>query len=129
MALYIGDIQKNYETGAYRAAKPEGPDKKLPDNYVFDEELSVRKNREMVAEHNKKVDELRNAHMRQQALLDKKLTDDVVDYIMDTYELSKYQAHLVERFVYREKHSFMHDYFAYIDTFAEFADELINKCE
>ena len=128
-ARYIGDIRHDYECGMYTAAKPEGPDQKLPDNYIFDEDLSVRKNREMVADHNQKVAELKALRQKNQALLDKQLADDVVAYITEYYDLTEYQARTVERWVYTEKHAFMCDYFSSIDTFAEFASDLVNKCE
>lgn len=127
--LCIEDIRKAFESGMYTAAKAEGPDQKLPDNYIFDEDLSVRKNREMVAAHNQKVAELKALRQKNQALLNKKLTDDVVAYIVEYYDLTDYQARLVESWVYTEKHSFMCDYFSSIDSVAELASNLVNKCE
>lgn len=126
MGLHISDIREFYDKGAYRAKDIEGPDKKLPENYVFDEELSVKRNREMVVEHNQKVAEIRELKRQQQNELDKKLAEDVVKYIVEYYNLTHAQAVVVERWVYREHHSFMCDYFSYIDTFAEFADDLVN---
>ena len=45
----ISEIRQDYDNGRYRSniVIP----KKVTENYVFDEDLSVRKNREMVAEH------------------------------------------------------------------------------
>lgn len=132
MALHIDDIRENYDTGRYSVGYnypgefPEEAMKKLPIDYVFDEDLSVKRNREMVIEHNDKVEHLRARKRSLQADLDRKLTEDVVKYIEENYDLTLAQARIVEMWVYREKHSFMCDYFSYIDTFAEFADDVIN---
>lgn len=132
MALHIDDIRENYDTGRYSVGYnypgefPEEAMKKLPTDYVFDEDLSVKRNREMVIEHNDKVEHLRARKRSLQADLDRKLTEDVVNYIEENYDLTLAQARIVEMWVYREKHSFMCDYFSYIDTFAEFADDVIN---
>ena len=93
-------------------------------NYIFDEELSVKRNREMVAEHNAKVDAERAAAYAQQAELNKKLAHDVRCYITENYNLSYTVAAKIEKFCYQEKHSYMCDYFSYIDTIAELVDDI-----
>ena len=98
---------------------------KVPENYVFDEELTVKRNREMVAEHNAKVKAERDAAYAKQAELDKKLTHDVCCYITENYDISYSVATKIERFCYQEKHSCMCDYFSYIDTIAELVDDII----
>lgn len=125
--LQINEIRAAYENGQYTYKDPAIQDKRrLPADYVFDENLSVKRNREMVIEHNDQVEHFKRVKQAKQAELDRKLTEDVVAYIVDAYGLTEAQARIVEMFVYREKHSFMCDYFSYIDTFAEFADDVIN---
>ena len=129
MGLHISDIRDFYDKGHYTYKTAEViPSKFMPD-HVFDENLSVKRNREMVVEHNQKVDELKQTKSAKQAELNKKLTEDVVEYIKEYYELTDRQARIVEGFTYREKHAFMSDYFSGIDTFAEFADILVNQVE
>jgi hypothetical protein len=129
MGLHINEIRELYDNGHYTYKSEEViPSKFMPD-HVFDENLSVKRNREMVVEHNKRVDELKLAKSTKQAELNKKLTEAVVEYIKEYYELTDRQARIVEGFTYREHHSFMCDYFSYIDTFAEFADILVNQVE
>lgn len=120
----ISEISKKWDAGGYthNADIP----RKVKDDYIFDEELSVKKNRELVKEHNRKVDELRAEAQKQQNLLYWQLTDDVINYITENYYLNEAQARKVERFAYQEHHSFMCDYFSYIDTYASFAMELLN---
>ena len=96
--------------------------------YIFDEDLSVKRNRELVQEHNDNVDRLWRYQTRIQGELNERLTYDVVVYMMENYSLTERRAKIVENFVYQHYHSSMNDYFGYIDTFAELAESLLN-CE
>lgn len=130
--MSIDEIKDDYNKGHYTVSSAYYPEfrageftKILPESYVFDEELSVKRNRELVAEHNQKVVDINNKKREKQKELNKKLTEDVVTYIKENYSLSDKQARLVEERVYDEYHSCMYDYFTKIDTFADFADDLI----
>lgn len=134
--MSIDEIKDDYNKGHYTVSSAYYPEfrageftKILPENYVFDEELSVKRNKELVAEHNQKVVDINNKKREKQRELDKKLTDDVVNYIIENYNLTDKQARIVEKRVYNDHHSCMYDYFTYIDTFAEFADDLVNQAE
>lgn len=127
MAMDIAEIKSKYDAGEY-TYKADIPRKVKPD-HVFDEELSVRRNRELAQEHNDSVDRLWRDKTRIQGELDKKLTYDVVVYIMEYYGLTEHQAKIVENFVYQHHHSSMCDYFGYIDTYADFAFTLMEPKE
>lgn len=124
MAFTIEEIRDMYIEGRYNC-KIEIPEK-VREGHVFDEELSVRRNREMVDEHNAKVVELKKEQAEKQKELYCELAKDIVEYIIENYNLNKAQAIAIERFVCREKHAFMYDYFSYIDTYAEFAEKLVS---
>jgi hypothetical protein len=125
--LDINEIRKLYEEGHYKYKLPEEVTlKTLPLDYIFDEDLTVKRNREMVIHHNSLAEDQKRKKQAGQADLDRQLTNDVVEYIKENYDLTETQARLVEMFVYREHHSYMCDYFSYIDTFAEFADDIAN---
>lgn len=126
MAMDISEIRGKYDAGDYycRRSVP----KKVSLDCVFDEELSVRRNRELAIEHNNNVDRMRQEKVEKQRELDQKLTDDVVEYIMAYYNLTNRQARILEKFVYQEYHSCMGDYFSYIDTLADFAYDIVT-CE
>lgn len=133
MGLHISDIYDFYKKGHYDAScLPEFKDKKftkLPDDHIFDEDLSVRRNREMVAEYNQEVDNLKTLRRSKQMELTAQLADDVVAYIKEYYNLTEAQAKCVQSWTYIEKHSSMCDYFASIDSFADFAERLVNMEE
>ena len=119
----ISEIREKYNSGYYKC-QIEIP-AKVKDNYIFDEDLSVRRNREMVAEHNEAVEIIKKEKQNKQAELYQQLTNDVVTYIVDSYDLSEEQAHIIERFVYAEKHSSMCDYFSYIDDIAYMVEDIV----
>ena len=119
----IIEIRDNYNNGHY-TCHMEIP-ARVKDNHVFDENLSVKRNREMVVEHNQNVERMKREKMDKQAELYRQLTNDVVAYIVDSYDMSEEQARIVERFVYTEKHSFMCDYFSWIDEVARMVEEVV----
>jgi hypothetical protein len=127
MSMDINEIRNKYNAGEY-TYKADIPKKVKPD-HVFDEELSVKRNRELVQEHNDNVDRLWRDKTRIQNKLNERLTYDVVVYIMTYYGLSEHQAKIVENFVYQHYHSSMYDYFGYIDTYADFAFMLMEPKE
>jgi hypothetical protein len=125
--MHIDEIRNSYNRGEY-TYKVDIPKKVKPD-HIFDEELSVRRNRELAQEHNDNVDQMQRDKNRKQRELDEQFTKDVVEYIMAFYNLTEKQARILEKFVYGEHHSYMGDYFNYIDTFADLADDLVNAKE
>lgn len=123
----IGTIRLWYDNGHYNY-NIDIPNK-VKENHVFDEELSVRRNREMAIEHNKKVDAMRKEKTEKQNELYRKLTNDVVQYIVESYDIGETQARIVERYVYAEKHSFMGDYFSAIDDIAQMVESVLDDAK
>ena len=122
MVKTLEDIRRDYNDGKYydHTVIPQ----KLPDSHIFDENMTIKENRERIQQHNQTVDDMKAEKMSRNAELSRQLTNDVVAYIMDTYELSAEQAAIVENYVYVEKHSFMGDYFSAIDSVAEMAESV-----
>ena len=121
--MNISDIRKKFNDGEY-TVKMDIPNK-VSENHVFDEELSVKKNREMVIDHNRKVDEMRKQKNDNQAELSRKFTYDIIQHILNNYDVSETQARIIEAFVYNERHSSMTDYFSYIDTLCAMIEEVL----
>lgn len=119
----IKEIHREYSDGKYRC-KFEIP-LRVPEGYVFDEDLSVKENRRMVLEHNENVSRLTKERQEKNRELCAKMRTEVVKYIVGTYKLSSDQALAVENFVYTDKHYAMCDYFAYIDEIAQLAENIV----
>ena len=119
----ISEIRNKWYNGFYysKIAVPV----KVRSDHVFDENLSVKRNREMAAEHNEKAEAIKKASLAEQAELYNQFTNDVVAYIVDSYDISEEQARIVEGFVYTHKHHAMCDYFSFIDEAAEMAERVV----
>lgn len=122
----IDKIRNKYNKGDYTCNM--SIPQTVGENHVFDENLSVKQNREMVREHNEKVIAMQKEKRTKSNELFLKMRNEVVKYICHTYGLSMEQASIVESYVYTEKHSFMCDYFSAIDEIAEMVEKVI-RCE
>lgn len=122
------DIQKiieKYNQGEYKHDYSYKSKVKL--DHVFDENLSVKQNREMAIKHNADIDIERANHRSAQIILEEKLDHDIICYITESYDLDYNTAKKVQQFCYKEKHHCMHDYFYYIDTIASFVEGLFDS--
>lgn len=124
----IEEIKAKYRNGEYTHKMEEYP-VYLNSSHIFDENLSVKRNREMIIEHNQMVDNMLREHKDKEHELCMKLRKDVVTYIVNTYNLSEVQARIVEGYVYNEQHAVMYDYFTYIDEIAYFVECVVNAKE
>ena len=119
----IVEIKKRHNNGEYMV-QMEIP-AKVPEHYVFDENLTVKQNREMVVKHNQQVEEKKKERSARQQELSRKFTSDVINYIITNYDISETQARILEAFVYKERESNMSDYFTYIDTVGVMVEEIL----
>ena len=121
--LTIQEIKDLFYAGAY-TSKIQIP-KKLQANHVFDEEWSVRKNKEAVAEYNAKVDEAKMQKNKESAALRKQMNNDIYKALQAEYGLTEKQSHIILEHVYATNDNiFIGD--ALHDA-AEFAQKLM-KC-
>lgn len=120
----IREIAEKYRNGDYNNPIKYG--NKVAENYIFDADLTVRRNREMVAEHNARVDAERKEAYAKQAELNKKLAHDVTCYITENYDVNYQVASKIERFCYERWHSSVYDYLSQIDTIADFVEDILS---
>lgn len=127
----ITAIRDDYSAGVYAPSKQQTEEyaalSYYPEGFVFDEDLSVKKNRELVQDHNNQVRDKKKEYRQFAEKLFRQLRDDVIEYIMSTYSFSKVRAQKIEEFVYASKHSYMYDYFLYIDEIADLCYDLIDS--
>ena len=119
----INEIQDAYWNGDYNY-KMQIPEL-VSYLHIFDENLSVKRNREMAMEHNQMVYAMQKEKQIKSNELHCKLASDVAEYIANTYDMNEDQARIVERYVYNREHSFMSDYFAAIDEVAEMVESVL----
>lgn len=125
MATYksIEEIRRAYNNKEYQY------DVRIPatlaSTYIFDENLTIKENRRKIEEHNANVEAMKKEKLLKNAELSRKLTQDVIDYLIGEYGFTEAQAQKVQNYVYIEKHAFMGDYFSAIDDIAGFVSEVL----
>lgn len=117
-------IRQEYSDGKYSVTTPNPSLKKVSEGHIFDEEKSVKWNREEVQRNNEAYyKQLHDVQTKANELF-KQMREEVVKYIMGIEGVSREVAEAIEAFVYTEKHSYMYDYFSAIDGIME----LVSKC-
>lgn len=116
-------IREKWESGEYHHNIVYGI--KLKSDHIFDENLSVKRNRELVEEYNANVDALRKEATSKQAELSRKLKHDVCCFITEYYNLDYEAAEKIEAFCSVEYHSNMYSYFDYIPAIADLVDSIV----
>lgn len=68
---------------------------KLTENYIFDENQSVKWNRDMVTETNKRIDEKRNLRFDVESVGNELIREALINYVVDYYNLSIKSAEII----------------------------------
>ena len=113
----IEEIRKDWNDGKYTYSA--SPKRKVAADHIFDEELSVRKNREMVEEYNRDVEAHNKEITQKKNELFRKFTEDVIAYLMGSYNFSREVATKIEGQAYSDKHSCISDYLYYVDELGD----------
>lgn len=119
----IQKIREKWKNGEYHHNIVYGV--KLSSDYIFDENLSVKRNRELVEEYNANVDALKKEASLKQLELSRKLRHDVCCFITENYTLDYAAAEKIECFCSVEYHSNMYSYFDYIPIIADLVDSIV----
>lgn len=122
----IEDVYVSYNNGDYNSKLGYPKAMRLPENHIFDENQSVKWNREKVQEHNDRIVKEKEAYNEDSNRLAAQLRADAVEALQNEYDLTKKQAELVEAYAYQEKHSYMGDYINSFYDLGPLARKLIN---
>lgn len=120
------EIKRDWESGKYIYHDPEPTLMKVGENHIFDEDLTVRQNREMAKKHNEAVLAQHKARMSAQADLDEKFKQDYIDCMKaESVLITTEIAEKIYEKAYADKHSCMSDFFYYIEELFELVDDCI----
>lgn len=122
----INEIQKDYANGCYTVPRPEMPEF-VSFGYVFDEDKSVRENKEMVRAHNEAAQKARNDYKLQLDQQEIRMRNDVKEYIAGAYGMSMASVDIVERYTWEEYHSSVYDYLTAIEDVAEMVSDVVKN--
>lgn len=114
----IENVWEDYRNDKYTYTSVVAPPK-LPENYVFDENRTVKENRQMVEENNELRKRIIHENIVGQNNLIKKLREEIVEILMNEYKFNKKQAEFIESRCYERNHAFFNDYFSNIEDDAQ----------
>ena len=124
--MSIEEIYNNISAGQYDASVPYPSVKRYPKDHIFDEEKSVRWNREKAAgETNKRQQKL--ADYRASVLTgEDAFRSDVLSFIESEYDLNKSQARAVFSLAYEQGHSAgFEEVLTHVQSFGSLASDII----
>lgn len=130
--MTIDELKTAYDAGEYNTKVPYPTKGHYSSDHIFDENLTVKENREMVQQKNLEYKAAVDAHRADQMRLNTKLHADAIaataEYL--EYDLGEDVAARVaievEKRAYNDHHSSMHDYFIYLYEYADFAVAIID---
>lgn len=128
MKYTIEEIRTLYCNGTFTYDKGK-IDKKLPDNHVFSEDLTIRENREMVQKHNQMVKQAVDDWNKNQQELTAKMRSYVREAMVRFSNLSVKQAEIVEQYCWSEYHHCIGDYLMKADIMADLIEEVLEVKE
>lgn len=121
----IQEIKKEYFSGTrYKQLMP--TKMKYAEDYVVDENLTVKENRERVHKLNEayrnEAEQVRKENIDKLTLF----AEDMVEYIVNEYHFTEAQARAIEQEVYSEYNDCMYDYFGGVDKVCSFVREILD---
>ncbi|MDX5808386.1 hypothetical protein [Bacillus cereus group sp. BfR-BA-02730] len=122
----IDEISNAFVNKFYEPLQEYPSHRKFSENHVFDEEKSVKWNREEVERQNEQVKQRKMEWNSEKSRLNAKLQNDCVQILKEDYGLNEAQAEKLYGYVYNDKHSCMHDFFIYLEEFAGVTKEILS---
>lgn len=95
--------------------------------HVFDEEKSVKWNREEVERQNTLIQEAKDNWWKEKGRLQKCFHEDMVEAIQNDYKFNEAQAKKIFEYVYKEYHSNIGDVFMYVDEICDLFEDLMKE--
>ena len=126
--LTLDEIEDNYNKGEYKTKLDYIKTLKFyKSDHIFDENQSVKWNRDQIINKNRETLELKEKYTDDKIRLERQLTNDVVSALMDSWGFNRQQAKKIEQRVYNEEHDYMGNYFLSLYDISDFIKE-IQQC-
>lgn len=121
----IDEIKTMYSNGVFTFGYNESYKRKLPDDYVISEDLTIKENRERIKQHNKKVDQFYREQKTKQAELTDRMRYFVREAIVVYYGMNKQQASIVEEYCWSNFHHYVREYLDHADWLSELTQQVL----
>lgn len=122
------ELEENARNSAYYYKDPEPTLYKVSEDHIFDEDLSVKKNREMAIAHNLKAKEQTKKRMENQNKVRMLFHDDCVSCLMGTYgwHFSKQIAEKIVTAIESKDCNSDYEFVHEMDRLADFVADIIH---
>lgn len=125
--MTFGEISTKFMTGAYEPKVPFPCSKQVyPDTYIFDEDRTVRWNKEKAKEENQKREEALAEHRASVREGENAFRADAISLAMEEYGLNETQAQMVFSMAYEHGHSAgFSEVLNYVEEFGGLAGKIL----
>lgn len=126
MAFSLEEIRENISQKKYEVTRRYPSQTPYPADYVFDEDKSVKWNREQVIIENEKIAAAKKDYQDAENAAYKAFRTDVIGFLQDTYDLNETQAVYIFGKAYEDGHS--EGYYAVLynaNDYGEFARAIL----
>ncbi|WP_442637717.1 hypothetical protein [Rossellomorea marisflavi] len=126
--LTVQDVLKKVQNGEYDVHRDQVVTlKKVNKNHVFDEDLSVKRNQELIEQNNEAYDAQCKEYLDKRRELGSQLVQDSVSALAEEHCVSTEHATVIYDYAYRESHSSgMHEVFDTADELFELVQKYNN---
>ncbi|MED0951494.1 hypothetical protein P4T70_25900 [Bacillus mobilis] len=122
----IDEISNAFVNKFYEPLQEYPSHRKFSEKHVFDEEKSVKWNREEVERQNEQLKQRKTEWNSEKGRLNAKLQNDCIQILKEDYNMNEAQAEKLYGYVYQEKHSYMNDFFIHLEEFAKVTKEILS---
>ena len=122
----IDEIKTMYLNGSFtHPFTVDNTIRKLPDDYVISDDLTIKENRERVQNHNKMVEKHRRDHIIKQDELFQNMRNLVREAVTIYYGMNEKQALIVEDYCWSGWHHYITDYLDHVDWLADLTQQVL----
>lgn len=122
----IDEISNAFVNNFYEPLQEYPGHRKFSEKHVFDDEKSVKWNREEVERQNEQLKQRKMEWDSEKSRLNAKLQNDCVQILKEDYGLNEAQAEKLYGHVFQEHHSYMHDFFIHLEEIAGVTKEILS---
>lgn len=126
--LTVQDVLKKEQNGEYDVKRDQVVTlKKVTNTHIFDEDLSVKRNKELIEQNNEAFDAQSKEYLNKRRELGNQLFQDSVSALAEEHDVSTEKATVIYNYAYRESHSAgMHEVFDTANELFEMVREFNN---
>lgn len=129
MLITVDDVITKYERGEYNVDRSDYKLTKLASDYVFDEDLTIKVNRQLIEKYNLEVEQDLKRFREDTLSLDEKLIQELGLALSSKYELSDNVGIHIARMAYDKYHGNMSVFFEEAEYLSDVVVKVLKTME